>query len=147
MDKQQPARHSLCEGSSTFPGRTATAENARLREVRTAKRLTRHAPSIIENRDDKLIELVKWLLAILQVGSAAFILSALFHALRGYFNAWQVHPDDLSLPFSLQRIGGREDASKYPRRNYWLAIALFSLGALIWLIVFYYAGLLVLYWG
>jgi hypothetical protein len=92
-----------------------------------------------------LIELVKWLLAILQVGSAVFILSALFHALQRFFNAWQVHPDDLSRPFSLQRIGCPEDASKYPRRNYWLAIALFSLCALIWLIVFYYAGLLVLY--
>jgi hypothetical protein len=117
------------------------------KRIQTATKIARYALSIIENRDDKLIEIVKWLLAILQVGSAGLILSALFNALRGYFNAWQVHPDDLSLPFSLQRIGGREDASKYPRRNYWLAIALFSLCALIWLIVFYYAGLLVLYWG
>ena len=115
--------------------------------IQTAPKIARQDLSIIENRDDKLIELVKWLLAILQVGSAALILSALFHALRRFFDSTEVHPDDLSLPFSLQRIGGREDASKYPRRNYWLAIALFSLCALIWLIVFYYAGLLVLSWG
>ena len=95
-----------------------------------------------------MIENVKLLLALLQLCSTAFIVSGLFHVLRRYFNAWQVHPDDLSLPFSLQRIGCPEDGSDqyFPRRNIWLAIAFFSLCALIWLIVFYYAGLLVLYW-
>jgi uncharacterized membrane protein len=101
------------------------------------------------NWDDKLIVVVKWLLATLQLGAAVFILSALLHVLRQFFSSSQGHPDDLSRPFSLQRIGSPEGGSKsqFPRRNFWIAIAFFSLCALVWLVVFHYAGLLILHWS
>jgi hypothetical protein len=96
-----------------------------------------------------VIETVKLLLATLQLGAAIFIFSALFHVLQRYFRSSQVHPDDLSRPFSLQRVGSPESDPKaqFPRRNFWIAIAFFSLCALVWLVIFYYAGLLILHWG
>ena len=92
-------------------------------------------------------DLVGWLLAVLQLAAGVFILSALLHVLRRFFSSSQVHPDDLTRPFSLQRVGNPEGGPKFPRRNFWIAIGLFLLCALVWLVVVHYTGLLILHWS